>query len=44
MQQDGLIHGYTNAIWTGVTTFTLEKPMCKDSHNEIVLLNDDPLR
>lgn len=25
MKQNGVIHGYTNAIWTGVTTITLAK-------------------
>ncbi|MFJ7697735.1 SDR family oxidoreductase [Lysinibacillus fusiformis] len=47
MHQKGPIHGYTGAIWTGVTTLTLAKAMEQAAQEEITglyhLVNTSPI-
>ncbi|MCG7436519.1 sugar nucleotide-binding protein [Lysinibacillus sp. FSL M8-0216] len=47
MHQKGPIHGYTGAIWTGVTTLTLAKAMEQAAHEELTglyhLVNTSPI-
>ncbi|MGN7763269.1 SDR family oxidoreductase [Paenibacillus sp. 22594] len=47
MKQDGVINGYTKAIWTGVTTLTLAKAMEEAINNDISgiynLVNNDSI-
>ncbi|HAU35558.1 MAG TPA: NAD(P)-dependent oxidoreductase [Lysinibacillus sp.] len=47
LHQKGPIHGYTGAIWTGVTTLTLAKAMEQAAHEELTglyhLVNTSPI-